>query len=607
MRRLFFLLLLLAVTGCRHRFPLPYPTHQLVKDSAKWPGDALVHYLTQPNADVSVCTLAAPHTLRRTDEELVEPFVTSLEERRLTPERWQACATRLVPALSPSAREFTFGRLARVILSLLDTDDSAPRLIAAHEVLATRPQEPSASLEALMGRLKEYPRERLKPPLPPVFDALVATLELDHGQLAGRPLTGADVVNTQDEALLGRMALRLPDPRLRGSARSRLIRLRIERSEFPEVKARAAEVEAAVMERGRWAQPVASLKLERPELPLPLPFVAQVRQHVDAQVVTLLAPGTGADQLVPVLDLKGVVRFAVGWSRPLSLCQPASALAVDPCIDARELEVGNPMVSVDGDGVLRLPEKLAMAQAMELARADEGLVLPIRLGGRLVTSLQVPLRFEAPDSIYFEGNEGERGPNVNVAVQPVASALLFSAVSDLGVQRMAILPRGVGTSFEVASLGGRGLAGRDGYNGSDGTRGSDGASASCFKMQPGQPGGQGGPGDRGGDGGQGGRGGDGGFVSVVVQCGGACPADELLVRQRVHSRGGEGGAGGDGGRGGRGGDGGSGGSGTTCTVNGHNEFLSSGTSGPRGSDGNSGHAGMQGSEGQAGPVQVQVQ
>lgn len=269
MRRALLLLLLLAVTGCRHRFPLPYPTHQLVKDSASWPGEALVHYLGQPNADVSVCTLAAPTTLRRTDEDLVEPFVTALAESTLGPERWQACATRLVPALRPPEREYTFGRLAKVILSLLDADDSAPRLIAAHEVLATRPQEPSPALEALMG--------------------------------------------------------------------------------------------------------------------------------------------------------------------------------------------------------------------------------------------------------------------------------------------------------------------------------------------------QGGQGDRGGDGGQGGRGGDGGFVSVVVQCGGACPADELLVRQRVHSRGGEGGAGGDGGRGGRGGEGGSGGSGTSCTVNGHTELLSSGATGARGSDGNSGQSGMQGSEGQAGPVQVQVQ
>ena len=408
-------LTLLAATGCHHRFPLPYTATQLLTDSARWPGEGLVHYLTQPNADVSVCTLTPPNALRRTDEALVDPFVAALEENMLTPDRWQSCATRLVPALPPASREYTFGRLSRVILSLLDVEKSAPRLIAAHEVLATRPREPSPSLEALLGRLTQFPRERLAPAVPPVFDALVSTLELDHGQLSGRVLTDADITNTQDEALLARMATRLPDANLRMSARRRVIRLRIERSEFSEVKARAAEVEAAVMEQGRWVQPVASLRLEKPELPLALPFQALVRQHVNQQVVTLLAPGKDRDELLPLLDLKASLHFSVGWSRPLSMCQAPSALAVEPCIDAREVEVANPMVKIDAEGVVRLPERLAMVDAMGLARADEGLVLPIRLAGKLVTSLQVPLRFEVPESIYFEGNVGERGPAVNVA------------------------------------------------------------------------------------------------------------------------------------------------------------------------------------------------
>ena len=73
-------LLFLAAAGCHHRFPLPYTSEQLVKDSKNWPGEALVHYLTQQNADLAVCTLAAPNTLRRTDEELVEPFVASLAD-----------------------------------------------------------------------------------------------------------------------------------------------------------------------------------------------------------------------------------------------------------------------------------------------------------------------------------------------------------------------------------------------------------------------------------------------------------------------------------------------------------------------------------------------
>jgi hypothetical protein len=598
--------LFLAATGCKHRFPLPYTTDQLIRDSSRWPGEALVHYVGQPNADISVCALAGPNSLKRTDEELVEPFVEALEANTLTPERWQSCATRLVPALAPAEQEFSYGRLARVILSLLTEEQGAARLIAAHEVLATRPRGPSPSLEALLGRLSEWPRERLAPTLPPVFDALVATLELDHGRLGGKALTEAEVVATQDELLLSRMATRLPDAGLRESAQRRLIRLRIERSEFTEVKARAAEVEAAVMAQGRWAQPVSKVKLSRPEPPLSLPFLALVRQNIEEQVATLLVPGETEAQLMPVLDLKASLRFPVGWSKPLALCQPAAAMQVDPCIEAREVEVANPMVQLDAEGMLRLPERLEMAQAFDLARADEGLVLLVRLSGQLVTSLQVPLRFEAPRPIHFVGREAEQGPSVNVVVIPATSVLLFSTVSESGERKLAVLPRGVSSSFEVASIGGDGVTGRSGRTGHEGSTGYSGASATCPSM-PGQAGGRGGDGGQGGDGGDGGPGGDGGLVSVTLQCGGPCQADEQFVRTLIKSRGGDGGSGGSGGSGGRGGSGGSGGSGTSCTTDGRSQFLSSGSSGSSGNDGPRGRDGYRGSDGRAGPVQFRVQ
>ena len=605
--RLLVPILLLCATACHHRFPLPYTSAQLVQDSSKWPGEALVHYLKQPNADVAVCTLAAPNTLRRADQELVDPFVAALEENQLGPERWQGCATRLVPALPPASRELIYGRLARVILRLLEVEQSLARLIAANEVLATRPQEPSVALEELLHSLSEWPRQKLPPALPPVFDALLATLELEHGKLAGVQLTEVDITNTQDQSLLMRMAARLPAPALRAAARRNLIKLRIANSETQEVRARAAEVEAAVMETGRWAQPAAKLQLARPGLPLALPFTALVRQDVERQVVTLLVPGERAAELLPVLDLKASLTFpVVGWGRPLALCQPPSALWVEPCVDAREVEVANPIVTFDAEGLVRLPERLSMTQAMELARADQGLVLPVRLSGRLVTSMAVPLRFEVPAAIRFESGVGENGPSVNVVVQPVASALLFSAVSEHGVRRMAVLPRGVPSSFEVTSQGGRGATGRTGSSGYDGPNGYNGVSASCPSLQ-GQSGGQGGEGGRGGEGGPGGRGGDGGFVSVVVQCGGSCRADEAFVRRLIFSRAGEGGEGGSGGRGGRGGNGGSGGSGTSCSVNGHSTYVSGGSSGSRGPDGPAGPNGPDGSEGRAGPVRVQVQ
>jgi hypothetical protein len=52
----------------------------------------------------------------------VNPFVTSLEDEALPPERWQACATKLVPALDVPVREYFFGKLARLVLSLLSDE-----------------------------------------------------------------------------------------------------------------------------------------------------------------------------------------------------------------------------------------------------------------------------------------------------------------------------------------------------------------------------------------------------------------------------------------------------------------------------------------------------
>jgi hypothetical protein len=489
-----------------------------------------------------------------------------------------------VPSLPAATREGFYERLARVLVDWLGDEQSAPRLIAAHEVLATRPREPSKSLEALNRRLHDWKREKLPPTLPPLFDALVTTLDLDLGQLHGRPLGDEDIGNTQDEALLLRMAGRLPDEARRLVARRRLVQLRIARSEVKEVHDRAAEVEAAVVATGRWSQPVRTLELQRPEAPLPLPTQVLLQQDVSAQQVTLLAPGQAELQVAPTLDLKPTLRFALkGWSQSLPLCSAPELLVVEPCLDAKDVELGSAVVRLDGEGVLRLQERLPMSTAFELARAGEGLVVPVRLKGQLVTTLQVPLTFLEPSPYFFEGNQGERGPAVNALVLPTEQALLIDAVDERETRVQVVVPRG-SRGFELGSRGGRGWNGQRGRDGYQGSRGYNGMNASCPSMS----GTSGGPGGRGGDGsagGPGGPGGDGGPVRVELQCGGRC-ADEVLVRQLIHSRGGPGGDGGSGGSGGRGGEGGSGGSGTSCTVSGHSNFLSGGSSGSRGMDGN---------------------
>lgn len=593
MRRLS-VLLLLSLVGCKHVFPVPYSVSALTEDSSRWPGDALVHYLAQPGADPTVCE-PSRGALVRFDEELSDPYVAALEEDRLPADLWSACGRTLLEAFSPTLRERLFGKLSRVVITLLDEEKAAARLIAVNEVLEVRAREPSASLDGLLERLLGFDRAKLPPTLPPVLDALVTTLELDHGRLGGKPLTATDIEAVQDDGLLLRIAARVPDESLRLAARRRLVRLRIERSDWPEVKARAAEVEAQVMSYGRWAQPVAKLKLQRPGLPLALPFQGVVQQNVGEQLATLRASGQEHLEMAPVVDLRPLLQFDVGFSRPLSLCAPAVALRVEPCVDVAEVEFQG-AGQVDARGVLRLPDQFSMEQAFEVARSGEGLSLVVRLRGQLVTSLVIPLRFETPSSWYFEGSEGQRGPAVNVVAISTADALLLAGVTETGDRRFVVLPRGA-TAFEFGSRGGQGARGVDGQRGTTGQRGYDGTAAVC-PSTPASNGGRGGQGGYGGDGGDGGPGGDGGAVNVELRCSLDCERDREWLRSVVRSRGGSGGAGGSMGSGGRGGDGGRGGSGTTCGTT----TLSSGTDGSRGDDGANGSSGRWGPDGRDGDV-----
>jgi hypothetical protein len=596
-------LALLALAGCKHTFQYPYSPAQLRADSERWPGDALVHYLGQTDADIAVCSRTPPPLVVRTDGELVGPFVAALEEQALRPDTWQACATRLVPALPPESQELTWEGLARVVRSLFGGGpDAAPRLIAAHEVLASRPRTPSPALTGLARELGEYPRDRLAPPLVPLFDTVLGTLELEAGRFQGHVVTGQDIVNTQDDGLLLRMATRLPDTGLREQAKKRLVQLRIERSPTREVKERAAEVELAVLQTGRWAQPARSLEGLQPQQPFSLPYALLARQDVRNQRVSFTVLNQADVQVAHAVELGALVSFEVGWSRPLVVCLPPGALSVEPCIDERELEVASADVTLDAEGRLQLPEELSLARLVELARADEGLVLPVRLGGRLATSLSVPVRLLTPPSIIFEGDHGMPGPAVNVVVQPARSALLFSTVSELNERRLAVLPRAAPGEFEVVSRGGEGLPGEQGLDGYDGARGSDGHAAQCPSQRAGD-GGTGGDGSRGGDGGPGGPGGAGGFVSVTLQCGGSCPAEEQWSRRIVHSRGGAGGEGGRGGNGGRGGAGGHGGTSASCRSG----SLPAGNTGRSGSDGPRGRRGPSGPDGRDGLVQFTVE
>ena len=589
-------LLTLTLVGCAHQFPAEYGLEDLRADSQKWPGEALVHLLSRPGADASACLSS---NFSRVDRQLVDPFVAALESPKVPLATWGACATKLLPTLPPALREHFLAQLADLTSTLITRPDFQ-RLSIVHQVLSTRPREPSAALRALRPKL-------LSPkPEPRQLNALLAdlrlTLELEDGLMHGERLTPPLVLQLQDEGLLRRIDARASDEDVRTSARRRIVQLHLAQSTFKEVNARAAEVEALVLATGRWAQPVASLGVPTPQPAQALGTRLRVSQDIATQLVRLSVVGDEARR-APEVDLRPVLHFHVGWSQPLGLCAPPAALDVSPCIDAAEVRLGTGFATLDAEGVLHVPQKLAMADAVELTRAGLGLVVPVQLGGHLAQVLQVPLVVQAPSSFCFEGEPSSPGPAVNVVIVPATQGLLVEAVDAKARRRQFILPRGT-TSFEFGSCGGRGVAGSAGSRGTDGSRGNNGNSASCPSMSGGS-GGPGGNGTSGGAGGNGTPGGDGGPVRVELVCGRACD-DEPFVRAVMRSRGGLGGEGGPGGQGGRGGDGGSGGSGTSCYQNGQTTYASGGSAGSRGSDGSTGSPGRRGAPGQDGAVQLLV-
>lgn len=582
------------VSGCAHEFPARYDEQALRTDSARWPGEALVHYLSRPDARAAVCER---ETFSRADAALVAPFADGLARTDVPPKRWGACAKRMLRWLSPELREGLVDRLARQVPGFVQQRDVL-RLKVASDVLASRPRAASPALQRLGAQLQAVaagPGE-----VQALVEAIRGLADLEDGRLQGQPLTEAAVMALDDEALLRRIEARAPGEAVRLAARRRVVRLHIAQSAVREVKARAAEVEAAVLAHGRWAQPVASLAPPVPQPPLVSPVEVRFSQDLAAQTVdAFIAPGDS--RRAPDVDLRPLVRFHVGWSEPLALCDEPSALSVAPCVDPAEVRLGTDFATLDAAGVLHVVPKWAMADAVELTRAGMGLVVPLQLGERLSQVLQVPLAAQVPGPFCFEGQPTERGPLVNAVVVPVAQGLLVEAAEEGGRRVQLVLPRG-SVGFELGSCGGRGLRGAPGTQGANGSTGTAGMSASC----PSMPGGNGGPGGNGlpgGPGGSGGPGGDGGAVRVELVCGTSCE-DEALVRAVFRSHGGEGGEGGPGGPGGRGGSGGAAGSGTSCYQNGQSTYLSGGSAGSRGSDGASGAQGPRGKPGQDGPVRV---
>ncbi len=445
---------------------------------------------------------------------------------------------------------------------------------------------------------------RLGPAATRFGEDLLTTFDLGRGTWSGH-VVNAPVIDAlfaaSDEKTLRRFVDRLPAPALRDQARSRVIRIHIAKSPFPEVHDNSAAVEGAVMKTGAYALTLAEHPPIRGWMEPGKMLIrgVMVRQQIWEQTATLLGYSTDRPTLsvLPEVSLRGAMLVAVqGVSRPVTLCGPPRELDPTPCIAIEDVKLENPVAYVDQGSAFHFVDRLAMNDAVRLAEKRDRFELPISVGGHPLLVLNWWLRYERPENLVINGEApAGRGPDVTVVADHRDPARFLFTVSD-GVRRyLAVTEASDAAAFRIISRGG------PGYPGSPGSPGSQGSSGG--ECQSGGNGGNGGPG---GDGGPGCAGGD---LRVQLLCGDADCAGPLGVLQKtVYSDGGQGGPGGPGGAGGAGGSGGSGRSESSHTdLNGNRVVDDSGCSGGTGgSAGARGQDGFSGRPGRAGSTHFDV-
>lgn len=433
--------------------------------------------------------------------------------------------------------------------------------------------------------------------------------EIQRGTLRGRPIDAALIHRLAlegDDASLALLARWLRPPALRDDAARRLVRLRIARSPFPEVRDEAAAVEETVLRLG--VNPVA-LSLHAPRaarLDLAVRELAVEQRWTSASLRVRAGDAPEGTSEVP---LRGALHVELaGLSRPVTLCAPGGALDPTPCVAAADVRSGAAIARVE-DGVLRLATSLDPGEVAAWTR-EASLSIPLRIGdGPAVVALAGALRLSPPAALVLSPRApGASGPDLRVSAVRTGDRIEL-AVADAGVTYRALVERRDAGSVRIVSRGAAGAAGAAGASGSVGRSGTSGADASCPPFAAAaQPGGPGQAGGHGGAGGPGGPGGGGGTIEVVVSAPPELRADTLdLLRAVVASEGGAGGAGGAGGSGGAGGRGGDGGSGATCSGDdGAAVRLPEAPDGAAGPDGAGGPDGAAGPGGAPGAVRLRV-
>jgi hypothetical protein len=607
--------ILFFLFGCAtQRYSLPMTAAELTSFSGS---QALEVYLGQADASPAVCDLrgSGPHIAPPSHDTRGELFA-AFRDGRVPPEIFRRCVQALLGSAEPTLATELLGQVADAYDDLVrdaavETDAAAQARLQALHRIYLRQNAGTGRLSAvdhLTADLREaLENKKLGPTAARYASELLDELGLSQGAWRGQRLDLAlldQLAGNHDEKALMRIAARAPETAMRLEARRRVVRLRVQGSQWAEVQ-KDPEVENRVISTGVNAvtlseHPPVGASLAAPKVPVPAALVEQQPLKHETRLLGATGPEGG---VLPEVRLRGALSVQLrGFSRPLGICRGTAALDPTPCISLADVKTASPLATVDAEGNLHVTESIGQTIAMALAR-QISLSIPVAVGSAAV-SVEWPLLFQRPADLIFSGSgPGSEGPALAVEVERLATGRVLYSISRGSERCEAAVEWPDAAAFHVVSRGADGIQGSAGLPGSDGVSGTSGSSASCPSFWA-TDGSDGGPGGDGGSGDAGGPGGQGGDVHVIVQADPAHISETLAAATRaIRSMGGAGGRGGRGGSGGRGGAGGSGGSGTTCTdSDGRVTFLSAGRDGHRGFDGTDGFDGATGRAGTSGHV-----
>lgn len=513
------------------------------------PITVLGEYLKRPSIDPRVCNQ------QRTSLQLVtisakkaREWLSAFVGDRTPKKRWQWCTRELLASLPPPEAvllldAMIFTRHNLIKKSDFGLNDSMQEKVAILEQLYITRRgglEPHKEVEdALMDDLRNAVNG-----FGMGFTArTMARLILYDYDLRRMIWHGSklsiDIINRlardKNEHELERIMGSVPDRAIRDEAKRRIIRLRMERSPYPELLNIAQTVEQRVFYHSTF--------------PLSFDDYPVINAWFDTNfkaprgVLVRQAPNDGPPKISLHLfesrdgqrhvesknTLTGALQIAVqGVSRPVTLCPSVNTpdtLDPTPCVSPKDVVVENPLAKLNSDGTLSLAERISEVQFRQILRSRDGLVIPISIGEKRLKPLSWRVYIESPENVVFtEERTGLAGPRLWVFIDHRDPSRFLITVMSEGRTRRIVLDLAEAAGFQLISRGAVGMRGLPGERGS-----------AC--------------GESPGRGGNGFKGGNGGKITVQVACNtdASCFHTIFLAQNMIRSLGGSGGEGGVGG------------------------------------------------------------